>query len=54
MNVTRDNFTTIYPEIKEKISTCKFISIDEEMTGIMSPDYKQQNKVACYDLCVCE
>lgn len=45
MNVTRDNFALIYPELKEKIATCAFMSIDEEMTGIMSADYKQQNKV---------
>ena len=47
MNVTRDNFSTVYPELRSKILTCEFMSIDEEMTGIESSDYKQRNKVIC-------
>ena len=42
--ITRENFMQMYPIVKEKILSCKFISIDEEMTGIMSPDWQQRNK----------
>lgn len=45
MDVTRENFALIYPELKAKILTCSFMSIDEEMTGIESSDYKLRNKV---------
>lgn len=46
MNVTRDNFAQIYPELRAKILSCSYMSIDEEMTGIESSDYKLRNKVA--------
>lgn len=34
MDVDRDNFLSLYPEIKSKIERATFISFDEEMTGI--------------------
>lgn len=45
MNVTRENFNVIYPELRAKILSCSYMSIDEEMTGIESSDYKLRNKV---------
>ena len=38
MDVTIDNFDTLYPRIKELCETCDFISFDEEMTGIHNTD----------------
>lgn len=34
MDVTSENFETLYPFIEEKIRSASFIAIDEEMTGI--------------------
>ena len=34
----------MYPIVKEKILSSSFISIDEEMSGIMSPDWQMRNK----------
>ena len=42
--ITRENFIQMYPSVKEKIDSASFISIDEEMSGIMSPDWQQRNK----------
>lgn len=38
MDVTRDNFLDVLPVVLEKIATCKFMSFDEEMTGISLSD----------------
>lgn len=38
MDVTRDNFLEVLPVLLEKIATCKFMSFDEEMTGISLSD----------------
>jgi poly(A)-specific ribonuclease len=44
MDVTRENFQDVYPIIKEKLSTCRFISFDEEMSGINGTDPSQRYK----------
>lgn len=35
MDVTRENFAELYPQIRDAIANASFIAIDEEMTGIM-------------------
>jgi poly(A)-specific ribonuclease len=44
MEVTRDNFATVYPKFKELLATCKFLSFDEEMTGIWATGDGMQQK----------
>lgn len=44
MDVTRENFAEIYPELKEKISTASFICFDEEMSGITNPEFSLRNR----------
>ena len=44
MDVTRDNFHELYPILKEKLLTCKFLSFDEEMSGINGTDPLQRYK----------
>jgi DNA polymerase III epsilon subunit-like protein len=44
MDVTRENFHDVYPILKEKLLTCKFLSFDEEMTGINGTDPSQRYK----------
>jgi poly(A)-specific ribonuclease len=44
MDVTRINFSQVYPALREKILSCEYMSFDEEMTGIMPADYRERNK----------
>lgn len=44
MEVTRDNFLAIWPKLKEQIHTASFATFDEEMSGIMNPEFSLRNK----------
>lgn len=45
MEITRENFTEVYPALREKILSCSYLSFDLEMTGIFPSDYRKRNKV---------
>lgn len=38
MDVTKQNFNEVLPTVLEKLQTCKFVSLDLEMSGIYSTD----------------
>lgn len=44
MDVTKENFEEVLPQVLDKIQTCKFVSFDLEMTGIMSSDRSKRNR----------
>jgi hypothetical protein len=44
MEVTRKNFDSLLPEIKQRIKTCSFICIDAEYTGLYAEEIKDSNR----------
>lgn len=42
--VTRSNFEDLLPEIKSRMRTCNFISLDAEYTGLHPEDIKDKNR----------
>ncbi|XP_021956723.1 poly(A)-specific ribonuclease PNLDC1 [Folsomia candida] len=43
--VTRSNFEDLLPEIKSRMRTCNFISLDAEYTGLHPEDIKDKNSL---------
>lgn len=44
MDVTKTSFNDVLPTILEKLQTCKFVSLDLEMSGIYSTDRSKRNR----------
>jgi hypothetical protein len=44
MNVTRENFEQVLPEIEKRIKKCNFICFDAEYTGLYTEDIKDGNR----------
>jgi hypothetical protein len=44
MDITRDNFAEVLPELMQRIERAEFISFDLEMTGIFNNDPGLRNR----------
>lgn len=44
MDVTRNNFEELLPEIEKRLKSCNFVCIDAEYTGLYPEDVNDKNR----------